>query len=53
VLLAIALDADRPEQNDVLGHVQTVDLDDEQIKLGEIAREPGPHARLRQRHKPP
>jgi hypothetical protein len=47
VLLAVCVDADRPDQNDVLGHVQAVDLDHEEIELGEVAGKPGFHALLR------
>lgn len=52
VLSAVGVDADRPNQNNVLGHVQAVDLNDEQIQLGEVAGKPGFHVLLRQRHKP-
>jgi hypothetical protein len=38
--VAVTVDADGADQHDLLGHVQTVDLNDEQIELGDVAGEP-------------
>ena len=52
MLVAIAIDADRRHQ-DMVAHVEPVDLDDQQIKLRKIRGEPGLHLLARQRHKAP
>jgi hypothetical protein len=40
VLVALSIDADSADEHDVLGHVQPVDLNDEQIELGNVAAKP-------------
>ena len=46
VLLSVAVDADGADQHDVLSHMQAIDLDDEEIELGQIAVEPSVHTLL-------
>ena len=52
MLVAVAIDADRRHQ-DMVAHMQTVDLNDQQVELREIRGEPGLHLLARQRHEPP
>jgi hypothetical protein len=52
VLVVLPIDADGADQHDILGHVQAVDLNDEQIELGDVACEPFLQSLPRQRHEP-
>jgi hypothetical protein len=52
VLVALTVDADGADQHNVLGHAQAVDLNDEQVELGDVAGEPFLQSLLRQRHEP-
>ena len=50
MLVALRIDTDRCDQDQILVHVNAVDLDHQQIKAGEVGRYPLLHARRRQRH---
>ena len=52
MLVAVAVDADRRHQ-DMVAHMQTVDLDDQQVEPREVRGEPGLHLLARQRHEAP
>jgi hypothetical protein len=52
VLVALTVNADGADQHNVLGHVQAVDLNDEQVELGDVAGEPFLQSLLRQHHEP-
>jgi hypothetical protein len=50
MLIAVGVDADCSDQDQILVHVNAIDLDHQQIETGEIGRQPPPHACRRQRH---
>ena len=50
MLVALRVDTDRRDQDQILVHVNAVDLDHQQIEAGEVGRHPLLHARRRQRH---
>ena len=50
MLVTLRIDTDRCDQDQILVHVNAVDLDHQQIKAGEVRRYPLLHARRRQRH---
>jgi hypothetical protein len=52
VFLAQSVDSDGADQHDVVGHMQTINLNDEEIELGQVAPEPSLHTFLRQGHEP-
>jgi hypothetical protein len=52
MLPAVTVDADRGQQHEVLLDVDAVDLDDQQVQLGQVGRHPFRHALRRQRHEP-
>jgi hypothetical protein len=47
MLVALRVDANRRDQDQILVHVNAVDLDHQQIEAGEIGRHPLFHARRR------
>jgi len=51
-MLALIIDADGSRQYEVLFDVDVVDLDDQQVQLGQIGRHPFRHALCQQRHEP-
>ena len=50
MLIALRVDTDRRNQDQILVHVNAVDLDHQQIETGEIGRHPLLHSCRRQRH---
>ena len=51
MLIALRVDTDRRDEDQILVHVNAVDLDHQQIEAREIGRHPLLHARRRQRYK--
>src|SRR5258705_331001 len=51
VLYAVAVDADRCHQHQFTGHVDAVDLHNQQVELGQVRGHPLPHAGGRERYK--
>ena len=52
MLIAVAIDADGGQQHQVLIDVDAVNLDDQQVQIGQVGRHPSFHALRRQRHEP-
>jgi len=52
MLLALAVDADGRQQDQVLANMNAVDLDDEQIEAGQVGRQPFLHPLGRKGHEP-
>src|SRR6266516_3909810 len=50
MLVALRVDTDRCNQDQIFVHVNAIDLDHQQIEAGEIGCHPIPHARRRQRY---
>ena len=53
MLIAFSIDSERSHQNQVVADAQTIDLDDQQVQLGQVRGHPLGHALSRQRHELP
>ena len=53
ILVAFAVDPKRGDQDQIIADVQPVDLDHQQVQLGQVRGHPLRHALGRQRHEPP
>jgi hypothetical protein len=52
MLPAGTVDADGGQQHEVILGVDAINLDDQQVQLGQVGRHPFRHALRRQRHEP-
>ena len=50
MLIAFSIDSERSHQDQVVADVQTIDLDDQQVQLGQVRGHPLGHALGRQRY---